>query len=291
MAVLPLVAGALMLIVLVAGLLNYFGNRVEHACFALTWVMIPLLQAYTQSGEFTVMKRFRHAVRYNIIYQLIIGSVALLGLAFVWYSQGSSNLRAYVMALSNSWGLVLVIIFMGYGMVDVPRRLWHKGDNARELRRISFKASVVKDKRQDTEDEVHNVAKELSVVCHKVQLSDPLRPYVDKMVQNFPAVRGIQFESSRATSPAPSSQSQRTDLPGASLGIPRIAPGSGVGGRKHALENLVPQVITEKYLADLHARAKRAIRMNDRWTAIWHDLLKQGYLAQDIQENMDNPEK
>ncbi|KAG0000368.1 hypothetical protein BGZ79_006010, partial [Entomortierella chlamydospora] len=291
MAVLPLVAGALILIALVAGLLNYFGNRVEHACFALTWVMIPLLQAYTQSGEFTVMKRFRHAIRYNIIYQLIIGSVALLGLAFVWYSQGSSNLRAYVMALSNSWGLVLVIIFMGYGMVDVPRRLWHKGDNARELRRISFKASVVKDKRQDTEDEVHNVAKELSVVCHKVQLSDSLRPYVDKMVQNFPAVRGIQFESSRAASPAPSSQSQRTDLTGASLGIPRIAPGSGVGGRKHALENLVPQVITEKYLADLHARAKRAIRMNDRWTAIWHDLLKQGYLAQDIQENMDNPEK
>lgn len=122
-------------------------------------VLIPLLQSYTQSGDFTVMKRFRSAVRYNIIYQLIVGSIALLGLVFLWYRQGPSNLRAYIMALSNSWGLVLVVIFMGYGMVDVPRRLWHKGDNARELRRISFKASVVKDKRQDTEDEVHNVAK------------------------------------------------------------------------------------------------------------------------------------
>lgn len=122
-------------------------------------VLIPLLQAYTQSGEFTVMKRFRSAVRYNIIYQLIVGSIALLGLVFLWYAQAPSNLRAYIMALSNSWGLVLVVIFMGYGMVDVPRRLWHKGDNERELRRISFKASVVKDKRQDTEDEVHSVAK------------------------------------------------------------------------------------------------------------------------------------
>ncbi|KAF9108448.1 hypothetical protein BGX27_008344 [Mortierella sp. AM989] len=348
MAVLPLVAGALMLIALVAGLLNYFGNRAEHAwyvsliafiswffpfsivvlvpldlastlsrgctdeqvckepllyvsseflvaawrtiywcSFALTWVMIPLLQEYTQSGEFTVMKRFRHAVRYNILYQLVVGSVALVGLVYVWYYQGPSNLRAYVMALSNSWGLVLVVIFMGYGMVDVPRRLWHKGDNARELRRISFKASVFKDKRKDTEDEVHRVARELSVVCHKVQLSDPLRPFVDRMVRNFPAVRGIQFESSRAVSPIPNAQSQA----GTSLGIPRIAPSSGVGGRKQALESLVPQVITEKYLADLHARIKRALRMNDRWTAIWHDLLKEGFLAQDIQENMDNPEK
>lgn len=94
------------------------------------------------------------------MYQLVVGSIALLGLIYVWYSQETtSNLRAYVMALSNSWGLILVVIFMGYGMVDVPRRLWHKGDNARELRRISFKASVVKDKRQDTEDEVLNVAK------------------------------------------------------------------------------------------------------------------------------------
>ncbi|KAG0266041.1 hypothetical protein BG011_003479 [Mortierella polycephala] len=266
MAVLPLVVGALMLVVLVAGLLNYFGNRQEHA-----WVMIPLLQAYTQSGEFTVMKRFRSAVRYNIIYQLIIGFFALLGLIYVWYSQGSSNLRAYVMALSNSWGLVLVVIFMGYGMVDVPRLLWHKGDNARELRRIAFKTSVVKDKRQDTEDEVLNVAKELSVVCHKVQLTDPLRPYIDQMVKDFPAVRGIQFPSSRTASPIPTSQNYRTDISGSglgsTLGSSRDTMSSGTGGRKHSMDGLVPALITEKYLADLHARIKLALRMNDRWTA------------------------
>ncbi|KAF9106463.1 hypothetical protein BGX29_009398 [Mortierella sp. GBA35] len=356
MAVFPLVAGALAVVTLVAGLLNYFGNRVEHAwyvsliayiswffpfsivvlvpldlastlfrdckveeecneplmyvssefligawrtiywcSFALTWALIPLLQAYTQSGEFTVMKRFRSAVRYNIIYQLIIGSIALLGLVFLWYAQGPSNLRAYIMALSNSWGLVLVVIFMGYGMVDVPRRLWHKGDNARELRRISFKASVVKDKRQDTEDEVHNVAKELSVVCHKVQHSDPLRPYVDKMVEGFPAVRGVQFESSRTASPISPSQSQRGELSGMNAGLPlgssRTGTGTTLGGRKHSMDGLVPAVISEKYLADLHARIKRALRMSDRWNAIWRDLQKVGFLAQDIQENMDNPEK
>ncbi|KAF9960370.1 hypothetical protein BGZ72_007175 [Mortierella alpina] len=355
MAVLQLVVGALLLVVLVAGLLNYFGNRTEHAwyvsliafiswffpfsivvlvpldlsstlfrgckaeeecnepfmyvsseflvaawrtlywsSFALTWVMIPLLQAYTQSGEFTVMKKFRSAVRYNIIYQLIIGTIALIGLVGVIYAQGTSNLRAYVMALSNSWGLVLVVIFMGYGMVDVPRRLWHKGDNSRELKRINFKASVVKDKRQDTEDEVHAVAKELSVVCHRVQLSDPLRPFIDQMVENSPAVRGIQFESSRTSSPNSVPQSSnRTDLSGAgmALGSSRTTAGAVGGGRKHAMDGVVPAIITEKYLADLHARIKRALRMNDRWNAIWQDLLKAGFLAQDIQENADNPDK
>ncbi|KAG0052945.1 hypothetical protein BGZ83_001871 [Gryganskiella cystojenkinii] len=293
MAVLSLVAGAITLIALVAGLLNYFGNRVEQA-----WALIPLLQAYTQSGEFTVMKRIRSAVRYNIIYQLIVGSIALLGLIYVWYSQGTSNLRAYVMALSNSWGLILVVIFMGYGMVDVPRRLWHKGDNARELRRISFKASVVKDKRQDTEDEVLNVAKELSVVCHKLPLSDPLRVHVDRMVADFPAVRGVQFESSRTSSPVPrggdvasgAALTANTTATSGTATRPTTST-SGLAARKHSMDGLVPAIITEKYLADLHARIKRALRMNDRWTAIWNDLLKAGFLAQDIQENADNPEK
>lgn len=121
-----------------------------------------------------MMKRFRSAVRYNIIYQLIVGLFALIGLVFLIHNQGTSNLRAYIMALSNSWGLILVVIFMGYGMVDVPRRLWHKGDNARELRRIAFKASVVKDKRQDTEDEVLNVAKVRNNIFVKM---DPLLRY------------------------------------------------------------------------------------------------------------------
>ncbi|KAF9990732.1 hypothetical protein BGZ75_000118 [Mortierella antarctica] len=296
MAVLQLVVGALLLVMLVAGLLNYFGNRTEHACRGME---NPLLEqfcvdmAYTQSGEFTVMRKFRSAVRYNLIYQLIIGTIALIGLVGVIYVQGTSNLRAYVMALSNSWGLVLVVIFMGYGMVDVPRRLWHKGDNSRELRRISFKASVVKDKRQDTEDEVHAVAKELSVVCHRVQLSDPLRPFIDQMVENSPAVRGIQFESSRTASPNSASHSNnRGDLSGAgmTLGGSRTAVSAGSGGRKHGTDGAVPAIITEKYLADLHARIKRALRMSDRWNAIWQDLLKAGFLAQDIQENADNPD-
>ncbi|KAF8923123.1 LMBR1 domain-containing protein 2 [Dissophora ornata] len=231
------------------------------------------------------MKRIRHAVRYNIIYQLIVGSIAMLGLVYVWYSQGSSNLRAYVMALSNSWGLILVVIFIGYGMVDVPRRLWHKGDNARELRRIGFNVSTVKETRYLTESEVSKVAK----------FSDPLRRYVDRMVEDFPAVRGVQFESFRAASPILSTQGQRGDITGAAsgatLGVPRMAPGSNVISRKHSMDALVPAEITEEYLADLHARIKRALRMNDRWTAIWLDLLKAGFLAQDIQDNMDNPEK
>ncbi|KAF9579356.1 hypothetical protein BGW38_004420 [Lunasporangiospora selenospora] len=76
------------------------------------------------------------------------------------------------------------------------------------------------------------------------------------------------------------------------MGILRNAAGSNAtNGRKQTMDNIVPAIITEKYLADLNARIKKALRMNDRWTAIWNDLLRNGFLAQDIQENADNPEK
>lgn len=109
------------------------------------------------------------------------------------------------------------------------------------------------------------------MVCHKVQHSDPLRPYVDKMVEGFPAVRGVQFESNRTSSPIPPSQSQRSELHGMNASLPlgssRTGTGTTLGGRKHSMDGLVPNVITEKYLADLHARIKRALRMSDRWNA------------------------
>ncbi|KAF9969688.1 hypothetical protein BGZ73_007819 [Actinomortierella ambigua] len=346
MSAIQLVAGTLFVAFVVASLLNYFGNRRQHAwyvslvafvswffpfsivglvpldlsstlyrscnhedackepftyvsqeflvaawrtmywsSFVLTWVLIPILQAYTQSGQFTVMKRLRNAVRDNLIYQMIIGVVALLGLLYVIYSIGTKDLRAYLMALSNSWGLILVVVFMGYGMVEVPRRLWHKGDNERELRRISFKASAVKDTKQDTEEEVMRVA--------KMQPSDPLKPLVDKMVHNFPEARSIQFESSRTSSPLPGSARDRSTPSnnGRLFGSSQTPATARTVGRKSSVESMVPAVLTENYLANLNARIKKALRMRDRWTAIWHDLLQEGFLAQDIQENADNPER
>ncbi|KAF9161923.1 hypothetical protein DFQ26_004019 [Actinomortierella ambigua] len=354
MAALQLVAGTLLVAFVVASLLNYFGNRRQHAwyvslvafvswffpfsivglvpldlsstlyrscnpqdackepftyvsqeflvaawrtmywsSFALTWVLIPILQAYTQSGQFTVMKRLRNAVRDNLIYQMVIGFVALLGLLYVIYTIGTKDLRAYLMALSNSWGLILVVVFMGHGMVDVPRRLWHKGNNERELRRISFKASAVKDTKLDAEEEVMRVAKELSIVCHKLQSSDPLKPLVDKMVHNFPEARSIQFDSSRTSSPLPGSTRDRPTSTnnGRFFGSSQPSASSRAGGRKNSIESMVPAVLTEDYLANLNARIKKALRMKDRWTAIWHDLLQEGFLAQDIHENADNPER
>ena len=63
------------------------------------------------------------------------------------------------MAMANSWGLFLVIVFLGYGLVAVPRRLWITGNTKRHLRQLYANASKAKEDCMDSELEFIELAK------------------------------------------------------------------------------------------------------------------------------------
>lgn len=63
------------------------------------------------------------------------------------------------MAMANSWGLFLVIMFMGYGLVSVPRRLWFTGNPQKHLNQLYGNASRVKEECMDSELEFIEVCK------------------------------------------------------------------------------------------------------------------------------------
>lgn len=63
------------------------------------------------------------------------------------------------MAMANSWGLFLVIMFMGYGLVAVPRKLWYAGDIQKHLTELYTKAPRVKEECMDSELEFDELAK------------------------------------------------------------------------------------------------------------------------------------
>lgn len=63
------------------------------------------------------------------------------------------------MAMANSWGLFLVIMFMGYGLVAVPRRLWFTGNPQKHLNQLYGNASRVKEECMDSELEFIEVCK------------------------------------------------------------------------------------------------------------------------------------
>ena len=63
------------------------------------------------------------------------------------------------MTFANLFGLVLVIIFMAFGLIQVPRDIWILGNYKLQLKSLEFRAPKVKDELNDAEAEYFDLAK------------------------------------------------------------------------------------------------------------------------------------
>ncbi|KAI8581661.1 hypothetical protein K450DRAFT_230566 [Umbelopsis ramanniana AG] len=223
--------------------------------FCLTWAIIPLLQAYVNAGEFTVAAKFRYAISINLKFYLVYAVVAIIGLVYLIIGNGYTTrdkLQGYVMAMANSWGLLLAIIFMGYGLVAIPRKLWYAANVRKQLKHLYIRAPKVKEECMDSELEYTDIAKTIRKVDHKVHSDDPLlRHAVDLILKRFPAVHDVEMRNTfRSTT--------------------------------------IPRQLTEDYLVDLNQRMIKATRMRDRKLALWNNLIRDAFYLQDIIANQDS---
>ncbi|CAO3677428.1 unnamed protein product [Umbelopsis vinacea] len=217
--------------------------------------IIPLLQAYVNAGEFTIASKFRYAVSINLKFYLVYAVIAIVGLVYLIIGNGYTTrdkLQGYVMAMANSWGLLLAIIFMGYGLVSVPRKLWYAANVRKQLKHLYVRAPLVKEECMDSELEYTDVAKTIRKVDHKVRSNDPhLRQIVDQILRRFPAVHDVE-------------------------------------SRDTFRSNGIPRQLTEQYLVDLNQRMIKASRMRDRKLALWNNLIRDAFYLQDIIANQDS---
>ncbi|KAI7870771.1 LMBR1-like membrane protein-domain-containing protein [Spinellus fusiger] len=217
---------------------------------------IPMLQAYGNMGDFTVAKRIKSALKVNIKFYLMYVVVGFFGLLYLVFGNGYTSrekIQVYVMAMANSWGLFLVIIFMGYGLVALPRRLWFSGNRQQHLHQLYLKAPRVKEEYIDSELEFNELAKTMNSLAHRTSLRDPSRHLVDQMVAWFPFVLDQSYND-----------------------------------RENRIH--IPQLVTEEYLVNLNRNMIWCVRMKERKLALWKNLLQEAFYLQDIISNRDNPD-
>ncbi|KAG8470134.1 hypothetical protein KFE25_008555 [Diacronema lutheri] len=131
---------------LVSGLVPFW-TFVYWSSMLLGYLMADFLKDVIASGAFTVSGRVRASLRNGALFYV---PFTLLGLAFIAYqlSRGSvtlDGLRAYCKAAANAFSLCLVVLMLGYGLVELPRYLWNKGDVEGQLRYLHFRASEYHD--------------------------------------------------------------------------------------------------------------------------------------------------
>lgn len=217
--------------------------------FVLTWVILPLLGDFVDSGYREPKDRLMYSLHTNMRYQLMVLGSGLLGLVYVIIQNGFEfqSMKGLVMALAYVWGLILAIYLMGHGLVALPRRLYRNADTAGRLRRLQASAPKTYDRLTDSTAALEDLEAQVSQLLTKKNSTGRMyQEWIDELADTayLPESRGSTGVSTSNTK--------------------------------------VPAVITDRYLADLSRKLNRARHQRARFVDTWDRLLREAIELQQI---------
>jgi hypothetical protein len=154
---------------------TYLPWRVTYwTTFFLAWLVLPVVRETILSGHFVLRRRFRDgAYRYarSIVLMFCCGAMSVVAMAVHLRSLHLVTIVLPVlMALGNTYGLLLVSLLLGNGLVNIPKRLWRLACPANELRRARIVCCGAEEELfeavmalEDVEDRIEEVCR--TAVC------------------------------------------------------------------------------------------------------------------------------
>lgn len=218
---------------------------------SLSRVVLPLLGEYCDAGYREPKDRFIYALRSNGRYQVMVLGLGTLGAVYFFLQSGFrfTSFKGLVMALAYAWGLILAIYLMGHGLVAIPRRLYRNASISNRLRMLQSHAPKVHERLMDA--------------------IDKLDGYEHQVTQLQQRKNGTAREFSEWID----------DLTESSSLPESAAQGPGVVRASNAT---IPAVITERYLAELTRKLKRARHSKFRFMDEWDRLVRSAVDTQAI---------
>ncbi|XP_071453470.1 LMBR1 domain-containing protein 2 homolog [Hetaerina americana] len=245
----------------------------------LTWLILPVMQSYTQAGDFTVSGKLKAALVDNAIYYgsyLFIAGILLIYIAIKpGLDIDGQKLKAIASSASNTWGLTLLVLLLGYALVEVPRSIWNSSRNEYMLRYAYFKAAKLNAEHSEAEETVEDVIESLQGACACIPYSyHPLYSSLETILSKLPPPlreraerrwhpdgRGEEEESRSVRK----TQRKAADSSDAD-------PASGV-------------VASEKALVRLHRQVIKALQTQHRTEAQWKMQVERVVKLEDIAQN------
>eukprot|EP01130_Rhizamoeba_saxonica_P014692 TRINITY_DN6433_c0_g1_i1.p1 TRINITY_DN6433_c0_g1~~TRINITY_DN6433_c0_g1_i1.p1 ORF type:complete len:669 (+),score=76.56 TRINITY_DN6433_c0_g1_i1:63-2009(+) len=157
--------------------------------FACTWLVYPLLQSFSYSGHFGFKNRVLGAIRENVIFYGVGALIFIVVLIWVYFSVTQHSFMDTLgigIAISNAWGLLLLICFLGYGLCHVPRTIWRLANRPVQLKYIQFKLIGLKKDVDSSEEDLLKLLKKLKKLDESISSNHAFREYVDQMLKIVP---------------------------------------------------------------------------------------------------------
>ena len=92
----------------------------------------------------------------------------------IFFYQTRANLQILGITASNTWGLLLLVFLMGYGLVEVPRTTWNTARLELQMAHAYFKISKLSVEKEEADEqfsevlEVARTAASLIILSSKV---------------------------------------------------------------------------------------------------------------------------
>eukprot|EP00899_Mesostigma_viride_P004743 jgi/Mesvir1/1426/Mv14422-RA.3 len=117
----------------------------------------------------------------NLLFYVAVGGVGIFGIVLLllagklpWQSLGGLSI-----AMSNTFGLLAVTVLLAYGLVEVPRYVWHKANTPRRFRYVTYLAGRVNEKLEDAHAELSTVIMVVKSTSNQMPRRSHLRPLMD----------------------------------------------------------------------------------------------------------------
>lgn len=239
------------------GIMPVFWRVVYWTSQCLTWLLLPFMQSYARSGGFSITGKIKTALIENAIYYgtylLIFGSLLIYVAVHPQWHLSWYELQTIGITAANTWGLFLLVLLLGYGLVEIPRSYWNASRHGHMLIKTYFKASKLMTEKADAEENLEDVMEEVRKVSESIKYNHPLRKCVDTILRKCPV--DYQEKMGRNMDDYEDFDDKQNTYP------------------------------SEKSLVKLHKQVIYAVQRHNRTRVQWQILLQQAINLEDVAKN------
>ncbi|KAJ7335053.1 hypothetical protein JRQ81_012994 [Phrynocephalus forsythii] len=239
------------------GIMPIFWRVVYWTSQFLTWILLPFMQSYARSGGFSITGKIKTALIENAIYY---GTYLLIFGAFLIYVAINpkinlqwNQLQTIGIAAANTWGLFLLVLLLGYGLVEIPRSHWNGAKKGYLLMKTYFKAAKLMTEKADAEENLEDIMEEVRKVNESIKYNHPLRTCVDTILKKCPTE--YQERMGRNMDDYEDFEERPNTYP------------------------------SEKSLVKLHKQVIYSVQRHRRTQVQWRILLEQAFYLEDVAKN------
>ncbi|XP_041855890.1 G-protein coupled receptor-associated protein LMBRD2B-like [Melanotaenia boesemani] len=233
------------------GVLPVFWRVVYWTSQFLTWLLLPFMQSYARSGAFSKVGKIKTALIENAIYYgsylLIFISLLIYVAAHPRWKPTWTGIQIICITAANTWGLFLLVLLLGYGLVEIPRSYWLSSSHDYLLAKTYFKVAKLASEKAAAKENLADAMEEVAGVHESVRYSHSLRRCVDTILTKCPTE--YQEELGRNVE------------------------------RSHSEQNSTP---TKRSLIKLHKKVIVVVQRHNQTQVQWSILLDEAFHLEDV---------